>query len=378
MNHPPVLLSIGILAWNEERSIGPMLESLFRQSLFGRLAKRRVRCEIVCLANGCTDRTVAIAWAVFRRMEAEHPDRAGFAARVVDLQMPGRNPAWNRFVHEFSAREAAYIGFLDADIIFHQSDTLALVLSSLEGDPNLDGASDVPCKDIALKARLGLRERLSLATSDLTATIAGRINGQLYLLRSAAARNLYLPRDLVANDDGFFKAAICSRGFTTRSDPARVATVAGAAHLYEPYLSVRDILGNQKRQMIGQTAVHVLVEHLRTLPLADRRQLAATLRRREREDPDWLKRLVAAHMSRTRHFWRIFPDVLSFRWRRWADLRGARRLTHLPATCAGFGVTLIASWRAARFLRRGVSPFWPKAVRETILAAPRSTAEYSA
>lgn len=344
-----------------------MLESLFRQSLFARIAARGGRCEIVCLANGCSDRTAAIAAGIFQDVEAGHFLRTAISARVEELKQPGRNQAWNRFVHEFSAREAAYIGLMDADILFHQPDALELVFAALERDPNLDGASDCPRKDISLKRHPGIRERLSLATSDLTGSIPGRINGQLYLLRAAVARNLYLPRDVVANDDGFFKAAICTRFFTEPLDPRRVASIAGASHLYEPYLTVRDVLNNQKRQMIGQTTVHVIVEYLRRLPLDERRDLAETLKRHEREDPDWLKQRVADHMRSARYFWRIFPDVLSFRWTRWAAQRGWRRATHLPATLAGFTVTLIASWRAARFLRRGVANFWPKAGRSALL-----------
>lgn len=369
MTPTPVLVSLGILAWNEERSIGPMLESLFRQTLFRTLARRSVQCELICLANGCTDRTVQIVSDIFERMEAEHPDRAGFTLRVVDLPQPGRNPAWNRFVHEFSAPGAAYVGLMDADIIFHQPDCLELVVRALENDPHLGAASDCPRKDIALKDHPSLRERISLATSELTGSIPGRINGQLYIIRAPVARNLYLPRDLVANDDGFFKAAICSRFFTEPVAPSRVTSIGCASHLYEPYLSIRDILNNQKRQMIGQTTVHVAVEYLRSLPIEERRALADTLRRLEREDPDWLKRRVADHLRAVRHFWRIFPDVMTFRWRRWRGLRGARRLTHFPATAIGFGVTTVAAWRAARFLRGGVANFWPKASRESILAA---------
>jgi len=61
------------MAWNEENSIGPMLASLLGQSVFARLAARGEGSEIVCLANGCTDRTVAIAQGAFDRMQRENP-----------------------------------------------------------------------------------------------------------------------------------------------------------------------------------------------------------------------------------------------------------------------------------------------------------------
>jgi hypothetical protein len=360
----PIVLSIGIMAWNEEASIVPMLASLFEQSIFAHFANQRQRCEVVCLANGCTDRTVAVTKEIFERMAREHPARWGMHLRVEDITKPGRNNAWNRFVHEFSARETRYICLMDADIIFDQPDTLHLVVRALERDARLGGASDCPIKNIAGKARPSWRERLSLATSDMTATIPGRLNGMLYCLRTEIARNLYLPRDVLANDDGFFKAAICTDFFRAPLDPAKVVSVREATHLYQPYVLLRDVLNNQKRQMIGQATVHVIIEYLQTLPEQERGRLASTLQRLEANDPDWLKKLIDAHVARTRMFWQLFPGILGFRWKRLAQMRGMQRLTHLPATVAGFVVTLVACFQAARFLRRGVTNYWPKTVRQ--------------
>ena len=366
-NELPITLSIGIMAWNEETSIGSMLESLIGQSIFARLAARNEGCEVVCLANGCTDRTAEVANGVILRKEGESPAGSSPRMRVEVIPEPGRNNAWNRFVHEYSAREARYLCVMDADIIFDRPDTLELVLGELERNPRLGGASDCPRKSIAGKAHLSPFERLSLAGSDMTETIEGRLNGMLYCLRSGIARNLYLPRDLVANDDGFFKAAICTDFFRAPIDTSKVVSVRGATHLYEPYLSLRDILRNQKRQMIGQTAVHVLVEYSKTLPESDRENLGETLRRNDARDPDWLKRLIDAHVARSRVFWRLFPGILGFRWRRLGQLHGVRRLTHLPAAAAGFCVTLVACWQASRFLRRGISTYWPRTERHAIL-----------
>jgi len=363
------------MAWNEEASIASMLQTLFGQSIFAHLAARGECCEIVCLANGCTDRTVATARQIFERVGREHPAARGIRAWVADIPEPGRNNAWNRFMHEFSAREARFLGCMDADILFNKPDTLRLVLGELESNPRLGGASDWPCKDIALKHRPSLRERISISTSEMTSSIEGRLNGQLYLLRAGIARNLYLPRDVVANDDGFFKAAICTDFFRAPSDPSRVVSVRGATHLYEPYLSFRDILNNQKRQMIGQTTVYVIVEYIKGLPAPDRAHLAETLRSHEKQDPDWLKKLIVAHLGHTPRFWNLFPGILGFRWRRLAQMPWRQRLKHLPATMAGFAVTLYACWQASRFLRRGVSTYWPKAERQSILTVPPFGAE---
>jgi hypothetical protein len=47
----PVGLSIGILTCNKESPPEPMLSSLFRQSVFERLAARHERCEISLRAH---------------------------------------------------------------------------------------------------------------------------------------------------------------------------------------------------------------------------------------------------------------------------------------------------------------------------------------
>lgn len=368
-NDLPITLSIGVSAWNEEASVGPMLASLLGQTIFARLAARGEGSEIVCLANGCTDRTVAVAGEVFSRMEREPTACRGLSARVSDIPEAGKNIAWNKFVHELAAPETRYLCFMDADIILDQPDTLELVVGELERNPHRLCASDFPRKDIACKAHPSLRERLSLAGSDMTDSTEGRLNGMLYCIRAGVARNLYLPRAINAIDDGFLKAAICTDFFRAPVDPSRVVSVRGATHLYQPYVELGDFLNNQKRQMIGQTTVHVAIEYLKTLPEAELANLGETLRLNDARDPSWLTRRVAAHVARTRFFWRLFPGILAFRWRRLGQLRGIRRLTHFPAAAVGFAATLVACWRASRSFRRGEQAYWPKTERNPILAA---------
>jgi glycosyltransferase involved in cell wall biosynthesis len=366
----PITLSIGIMAWNEEDSICTTLESLFRQSVFQRLCARHEQCEIVVVANGCTDRTVPVARDFLENMSRTHDWREAFSARVVDVPEPGKCNAWNRFVHEFSSLQTKYLCLMDADIVFHHRDTIFNLMAALETRAQASAASGRQCKDILFKPRKTLRDRISLATSSLSGG-AGMICGQLYCLRASVARNLHLPRGLGAVEDGFIKAAVCTDFFTRDSSTWRVASVADAAHIFEAYVSLRDVLNNQKRQMIGQATVHVLVKHLQTLSLDERHALGETLRRLEARDPDWLPKLMNEHIRETRFFWRLFPGALTFRFRRLWKMPGARKLTHLPATLAGFFVTCIACWRAHRVLSGGVTHYWPKAARQTILSVPQ-------
>jgi glycosyltransferase involved in cell wall biosynthesis len=369
----PVCVAIGIMAWNEERAIPAALASLFAQSLFGLLAARGERAEIVVLPNGCTDRTASVAEQTMARLRADHPHAEAITARVCELEQPGRNNAWNRFVHEFSAREARFIMMMDADILFHGEHTLRNMLGALERDPEAMVATDRAHKEIEFKPRKTLRDRLSLATTAMNRTNAACFSGQCYGMRAPIARNLYLPRDAGAPDDGFFKQVICTDFLTRPVNPRRVVLAPDAAHIFEAYTSPAEVFRNQRRQMIGQTIVHVLIEHLKTRPHAERINLAATLRRLDSRDPDWLKRLLAQHVSRARFFWELFPGLLTFRLRRCWALGGWRRVTYLPAALAATGLTVAACWSAFRFLKRGNTHFWPKPSRGALLQQAAST-----
>jgi glycosyltransferase involved in cell wall biosynthesis len=365
----PVCFSLGIMAWNEERSIGAALISLFQQSVFTWLASRGEKAEIIVLPNGCTDCTGTVAEETMERARRGHPHPEAFAARVIELEQPGRNNAWNRFVHDFSAREARMIFLMDADIVFHGHDTLRNMVLALERNREAMVVTDRAHKEIEFKPSKSLRDRLSLATSRMNRTSEACFSGQLYGMRAEVARNLFIPRDLGAAEDGFFKQMVCTDFLTGPVNTRRVVLAPEAAHVFEAYVSPREVLKNQQRQMIGQTAVHVLVEYLKGRPEAERRQLADTLKREEWRDPDWLKKLLSRHLSRTRFFWQLFPGLAGFRLKRWAQLRGWQRIVNFPAALLGTGVTLWSCWRAFRFMRAGNTYYWPKADRGSLLHA---------
>src|SRR5579871_3993317 len=196
------LLSIGIIAWNEEQGICGMLESLFQQSLFAELGRRGQRCEIVCVTNGCTDRTPEVVAEFFARQSDQHPELKNFSCRVINVAQRGKINAWNRFVHSFSARDAKYLFLMDADIFIHPPETLWNMVKTLEKNAEASVAVDLPRKDIVFKKRKTMWERLSMGASQMTGSARGQLCGQLYCIRSEVARNIYLPRDLCACDDG--------------------------------------------------------------------------------------------------------------------------------------------------------------------------------
>lgn len=353
-------VSLGMIARNEEQAIGPALESLFRQSLFAELARRGLAAEFWCLANGCTDATAAVAGRLLARQGAAHPHRRAFTGHVLPVPEAGKINAWNLFVHHVSAPAVRYLILMDADILFGHATTLWNLCRALEEDPVAQVATGEPVKDLALKKNPSLRERLSLATSRLTQGSAAQLTGQLYCIRAATARRIRLPRELPACEDGLIKSLVCTDFLTQAPQPARIARARDASHLFAAYVAPGDILRNQKRQMIGQTCVHLLVDrYLPSLPAAERADLGRTVQHLDAATPGWLRRLMQEHLRRTRWCWRLFPGLLSFRFRRLARLPAGQRLLHLPAALFGCGVTLVASWMAAHTLRRGRLHYWP-------------------
>jgi hypothetical protein len=355
------------VARNAEDTIRATLESLFRQTVFEKLCVRHEAGEILILAHGCNDRTASLAREICERAEREHDWSDGFSARVIEIPEAGRSEAWNRFVHEFSAVEARQLALMNADIAFHHRDTIANLMGSLDRRPHASIATSRPCKAIFFKERHTLQDRLSLATSEMTGTIPGRITGQLYCIRAKTARNLYLPRDLVTADDGFLRQAIGTDFFSRGLNPVRIAAAHEAAHIYEPCTALKDVMSRQQSQLIGQTTVHVLVEYVKTLSFDDRRNIGETLRRCDARQPGWLRERVAEHIRARPFCWQLFPDLLTFRFQRWFRLRGLRKLTHFPAALAGFAVTLLAAVRAHRVLRAEAAQVAPQASRQPIL-----------
>lgn len=355
------LVSIGILAWNEEDAIATTLSSLFKQTLFAELRKRNLRCEVICVANGCTDRTASAAKVILDFHARNHEHHVAFTCQVLDLEERGKANAWNVFVHEASALETKFLFLMDGDIVIHEPATLWNMLGALRDKPDANVAVDHPLKDIAFKPKPSLRERLSLTASSLTQAADAQLTGQLYCLRAEVARNIYLPRGLTACEDGFIKCVVCTDFLTWESMPQRLVQARDASHIFEAYTKLGDILRNQKRQMMGQTFVHILVDkHLKALTPEQKQNFAHSVTQIEAADPFWLNRLLAGHLRETKYFWRLFPGALTHRFERLAMIEDGREFfRYLPVAFIGTGIGVITCWLAHRALKRGCTDYWP-------------------
>ena len=374
----PVLVAIGILAWNEEEAIGRTLHSLLQQSLFAELGKHNLSCEVICVINGSTDRTPEIAARIFSEQSVKHPYCQSFSGWVENLSEQGKQNAWNQFVHRCSSREAQYLIIMDADIVIHRTEALWNLIVALQNDEEISVTATMPCKDIAFKPRRAVNERLSMAMSQMTLAADGQLCAQLYCIRAAIARNLYLPRDLGACEDGFIKAVACTDFFAHENLPKRIQIVPGAEHTFEAYTSPLAVLRNQKRQIIGQTILHVLLDdHFKKLTMQQRMRLGETLRREDEADRFWIKRLIAGHLRRTRFFWQLYPGLLTVRWKRLKNLSAWKRIVCFPAAAGSVLVALVASFMAWNALKMGGTEYWPKKGGKTANDPRKSEMDHS-
>lgn len=358
----PVALSIGVMACNEENSIKPTLESLLRQSVFDQLAARHAQCEIVVVANACTDRTAEVAREVFARARRMNPKTDFFTARVIEIPEPGRNNAWNRFVHEFSAVEARFLASMHADILLHHRDALVSLVSALERLPRANASSGRRCADVLFKERKTFWERLALSGSPGEGGGPLHLNGEFICLRAGIAREIFLPRGLDGGFDRFITQIIGTNFFSEAFDARRITFVRDAAHICASHVGPREVLESKKRRMIGQTAAHVLIDYLRSRSIRERRCLNETLRSHETADREWLEKLIARHVRRRRFFGHLFPGVLRVGRSR---IHGLRRLKHIPETCATFVLNVIACLRAHRSLRSRPAVVQPAGAERT-------------
>jgi len=164
-------LSVGIFAHNEEQTIGATLGSLFRQTLLGAGVRDELGVswiEVLCLANGCTDRTVDVA--------RTHGAGLGphLSYRVVEMPERGKSRTWNAYVHELSDPSAEFLILMDADVIFERDDVLEQLLRQLLADRHAEVATDTPVKSFTREAQnLSIADRGSPAASGQKSKVGG-------------------------------------------------------------------------------------------------------------------------------------------------------------------------------------------------------------
>ncbi len=101
-----MIVSIGILAHNEEKYIHQTLLSLFQQSVFHDPEKNPgvSKWDIVVVPNGCQDKTASIARTTLDKLVKQANTEAAITCQVNELAEPGKANAWNVTIHELTEK----------------------------------------------------------------------------------------------------------------------------------------------------------------------------------------------------------------------------------------------------------------------------------
>ena len=343
-----MIISIGILAWNEEEVIESTLRSLFEQSLIRELHAVTGRLEVVVVPNGCSDKTEQFASRALAAGAASLPtDR--FVWHVHALSEPGKANAWNHFIHRFSDPAADYIFLMDADISFTHPDTLKNMLLALERNIHAEIATDIPQKHVLFKTHKTIFDRISLAIGRMTQAAPAQLTGQLYCSRSHALRRIHMPPGLMT-EDGYIKFMVCTGMLRHPVDSQRIIRAPDASHVFESYTRIKDIFFNQRRQQIAHSIYVFLREYLSSR--VGERDAGEIVRDNNMLDPDWYRKLIRQRVAEG-DWWVIYPGALTARFKRLANLSPARAFLGLPVALIGFLMDAVVLIAANRKLKSG-------------------------
>jgi glycosyltransferase involved in cell wall biosynthesis len=354
-----MLISIGVLAWNEAGVIEATLTSLIGQSaLRGPAGDMPGNAwEIVVVPNGCADDTAEVARRALYRLVAA-TGRTDISWSVRELTEAGKSNAWNHYVHEFSSSRAELLVMIDADIEFGEVETISNSVKALLADSHAMVAVDLPLKDALRKTNKTPLERLSVAASKADSGGAPAIAGSFYCARASALRQIWMPKGL-SGEDGFLRAMIITDFFRGPPDEKRVIRAPNASHYFETLTSLRAIFQHELRLVVG-SALNCYFSWDFLLFAADPKGPGAgvLIRNRMEQDPNWYPTLIDNAIRN--HGWWVLPRGTLFqRFSGRKRNRGVGSIKWLAIAVIGFLGDLPVFFAANRKLKRGnVIGYW--------------------
>ena len=308
-----MIVSIGIMARNEESAIQKTLLSFFEQSVFfykGEDVKVSM-WEVIVVANGCTDKTSLIAEEFLRKCCEKNDFDKKITWKVVDILEPGKSNSWNLFIHNFSNKKTELFILLDADIVFNHVDTVFNCIKELNENHHASVVVDLPLKHFSYKKRKNLVEWISTKQSNQAFENEPAIAGSFYCARAEILRNIWMPPGL-SGEDGFLRAMVVTDFFRAPPDPSKVVRASNASHFFEGLTKINDIFRHELRMVIG-TSLNCYFCWDFLVFATDPSGLGAghLIKTHLINDPDWYKKYIANEI-RNRRWW-VLPKNMLFR-----------------------------------------------------------------
>jgi len=219
--------SVGIIAHNEERNIGSLLQTMLNQEL------RTVEiCEIIVVASGCTDETIPIVH--------KYQQRDSRIKLLVQPCREGKTSAINLFLQE--AKEDICVQE-SADTLPREDAVEHLVRMFVDPTIGMTGAHKMPVDtpdhlvQLFSHLRLRMEHQLCLDIPRL---------GEMIAYRKVFDR---IPPD-VAMDEAFVEALVIQRGLDVKYAPDAIVYNTGPT-------TVKDFIKQRRRNHAG----HLYLKH---------------------------------------------------------------------------------------------------------------------
>ena len=321
------------MLWNEEASIGPVIDSLFKQTLIAKSITGVDGVDLAVLANGCTDESIPNAHAALDRnlVDCHVPY---VSTRVIELPK-GRQPTWNKFIHHLTPVDTEYIFCMDADIVIADPKALENMLFGLEANPGQHVATADGIKHIELFDRRSLWQTLTLEMTRMFHDARSyRVNGQLYCGRVNFFRSIEFPKGFVCGDDGFIGMMAISNLMTTESELDRICYLDRPTYVYEAYLSPSRLFRQHRRRMVGAITNAMIRDYVTAKQVDHKPDAGVILRRECKENPEWFNNCVAEQI-RQRGFWVAPFRGVKYRFTQLRGLSIRKKILRFPLACAG-------------------------------------------
>lgn len=352
-----MFITIGVLAYNEEKNIDRTIWSLFQQSVFRRTTDILTHWQVVVVPNGCTDATASLATQALEIATAD-VEVTSVDFVVEPIGRPGKSNAWNELVHRIASPSTDVFVLIDADIEFGHPDTLLNCIQRLLQDRHARAVVDLPLKDFTRKSKLSMLERFSARTSKVNFTQAPGISGQFYCARAESLRSVWMPVGLSV-EDGFLAAMLITNGFREPPDPTRIVRADNASHYFEGLTGLRDIVQHEVRIVVGTVLnCHLCWDTLWFLTPKTGHGAGPLLKALNEEQPDWYATMMT-NMVANRGRWAIPRGWVYQRFLRTREDRLFDRLRGLPRRLVILFFDVLVHWLANRQLRSSrVVGYW--------------------
>lgn len=338
-------ICIGVFAHNEERKIEGFIRNISQQSIFQR---GDLDAFTYVLANGCTDKTEAVAEAAIDAIGSG----SDVAIRLCKFRDSGKSRTWNRFVHDIALFDTDYFVFVDADIFLPDADTLEKMYERIVGS-NLHVFNSRPVKDLTFEERpLSLTEAIILKSSGRLDSYKTAICGQLYMARASAVREIYLPIGLPV-EDGFIRAMMLTDMLVCEEDITRISGADEIFHVYESISTAGELFRHQTRIIIGSAINEAIFQFMRDN--AAGMEARKNLLRDASHDENWLNSVLEKQLPK----WPYGFVSFHYLTKRLAGDGSRRSSAALALTAAGFTFDLVVYLIASIKMWRGYgSGYW--------------------